>query len=117
MKDFYALNPKLVMRYQPYMMAWKKNQQDVMSDEGWTNGLYVGRAISASFPKGKNYPPEPLKLYSSNDPEDTEARKPITDADRFGGFVAMFNKQFQDAHTDMKEIPPDNTPDNTDITW
>lgn len=109
MKDFYALNPKLVMRYQPYMMAWKKNQQDVMSDEGWTNGLYVGRAISASFPKGKNYPSEPLKLYSSNDPEDIEARKPITDADRFGGFVAMFNKQFEVAHLEGGDTP--NTPD------
>ena len=97
MREFYRLNPRLIERYQPFMMERKKFRQDTMSDVGWANGLYVGRAVSACFPKGKAYPSEPLKLYSSA--EENETAAPITDADRFSGFAAAFNAQFRMKNT------------------
>ena len=134
MREFYELNPKLIERYEPYMIAYRKNQQDEISDVGWTNGLYVGRAISASFPKGKTYPNEPLRLYSTANPEDSEEGKPISDADRFGGFATVFNKRFagtrgakdpaQTDGADAKNVEAETLPltaetnqDANDISW
>lgn len=63
-----------------------------MSDAGWTNGRYVGRAIGSCFPKGRKYPNEPLELWS--DRRDTEqVSESFRDADRFAGFAAAFNRR------------------------
>lgn len=69
-----------------------KYRRDNMSDSGWVNGLYVGRAISSCFSKNAKYPEEPLKLW--NDGANQEENEPFTDADRFGAFVAAFNSKF-----------------------
>lgn len=94
MQEFYQLNPKLLLRYLPYMKAQRRNRQDEMSDIGWTNGLYVSRAIGSALSKRAKYPESPLQLYQTNDPE--EKKDGFTDADRFAAFATMFNKQFAD---------------------
>lgn len=90
---FRRLNPKLMERYQPFFAEQMKQRRQEMSDQGWTNGLYVGRAIANCFPKGKKYPDEPLVLWSDGVAD--EFAEPFTDADRFAGFVSMFNKRFE----------------------
>lgn len=63
-----------------------------MSDTGWTNGLYVVRAISSCFSKNAKYPDEPLRLWNDETPK--EESEKLSDADRFAGFVAAFNRKF-----------------------
>lgn len=90
---FRRLNPKLMERYQPFFAEQMKQRHKDMSDAGWVNGLYVGRAIGNCFPKGKKYPDEPLELWSDGVVDETT--EPFTDAERFAGFAAMFNKNFE----------------------
>lgn len=89
---FRKLNPKIMERYLPFFREQMKYRRDNMSDSGWVNGLYVGRAISSCFSKNAKYPEEPLKLW--NDGANQEENEPFTDADRFGAFVAAFNSKF-----------------------
>lgn len=62
-----------------------------MSDVGWMNGLYVGRAIGCCFPKGRKYPDKPMELWGVESTAE-ESEEPFTDADRFAGFAAAFNR-------------------------
>lgn len=78
-------------RYQPFFQEQLKQRREEMSDAGWTNGLYVGRAIGSCFSKGSKYPDEPLELWSAGENVE-ELSEPITDADRFAGFAAAFNR-------------------------
>lgn len=89
---FRKLNPKIMERYLPFFKEQAKYRRENMSDIGWVNGLYVGRAIGSCFPKGKKYPDEPMELWS--DGASDEYSEPFTDADRFGAFAAAFNSKF-----------------------
>lgn len=91
---FWKLNPVKLQRYQTFFVEQLKQKRKEISEQGWTNGLYVGRAIASCFPKGKKYPDEPLVLW--NDGTNDEATEPFTDADRFAGFASMFNKRFEE---------------------
>ena len=93
MEVFYRLNPAKMMRYQPYMIEWLKQKKNDSTENGWVNGVYVGRSIASCFPKGKSYPSEPIDFWGIREPE--EDAEPLTDADRFGAFAAMFNKQYE----------------------
>lgn len=73
-------------------MEQAKYRREGMSGEGWTNGLYVAMAIGSCFSKGTKYPDEPLKLW--NDDAQDENSEAFTDADRFAGFAAAFNRKF-----------------------
>lgn len=91
---FYKLNPVKMLRYLPFFTEQAKQRHKDMSDVGWVNGIYVGRAIGNCFPKGKKYPDEPLKLWGEGAVDETA--EPFTDADRFAGFALMFNKRFEE---------------------
>ena len=88
---FMKLNPRLMERYQPYFQEQLKQRREDISDAGWTNGLYVGRAIGSCFSKNTKYPDEPLKLWGTGE-EVAVTSEPFTDADRFAGFAAAFNR-------------------------
>lgn len=77
-------------RYQPFFQEQLKQRREEISDAGWTNGLYVGRAIESCLTKGKRYPDEPLKLWCDGNTSE-EVSESFTDADRFAGFAAAFN--------------------------
>lgn len=94
---FYKLNPAKMLRYLPFFTEQAKQKKRDVSEAGWTNGVYVGRAIAGCFPKGKKYPDEPLVLW--NDGSTDENTEPITDAERFAGFAAAFNRNFNDEST------------------
>lgn len=87
---FRKLNPKIMERYLPFFREQMKCRRDNMSDSGWINGLYIGMAIGSCFSKNAKYPEEPLELW--NDGVSEEDSEPFTDADRFAGFAAAFNK-------------------------
>jgi hypothetical protein len=84
METFYRLNPKKMERYQPYLLEMLKKRRDDISESGWANGIYVGRAIAVAFSKGKKYPDEPMRFYQVE-----EERVP--DAERFRTFAIAFN--------------------------
>lgn len=87
---FRKLNPKIMERYLPFFKEQMKHRREVVSDAGWVNGMYFGRALGSCFPKGSKYPNEPLALW--NDGDSDKNPEPFTDADRFAGFAAEFNK-------------------------
>lgn len=93
MDVFRKLNPKIMERYLPFFKEQMKYRRENMSNVGWVNGIYVGRALGSCLPKGKKYPDEPLALWSDGTPEETS--EPFTDADRFAGFAATFNRKFE----------------------
>lgn len=87
---FYKLNPVKMERYLPFFTEQMSQRHKELSDTGWVNGLYVSKAIGSCFAKNAKYPEEPLELWVSGDiSEETEA---FTDADRFAGFAAIFNR-------------------------
>jgi len=102
MDVFYRLNPRLLERYQPFMTATLKQRRENSSETGWTNGLYVAKAIGACMPKGKSYPSEPEKLWGNNE-EINEEGEPFTDADRFGAFAMAFNAGFKKKSADTSD--------------
>ena len=101
MAEFYKLNPARLMRYQPYIEEMNMQSSQDMHNVGWVNGRYIAQAISACFAKGKRYPDEPddiISHFRSTEDDDDESVHPMTDADRFGAWAAMFNKQFEMKH-------------------
>ena len=92
---FYQLNPKLIQRYQPFLLATIRQNHSDVSETGWVNGLYVARAIGACLPKGKHYPHEPENLWGNTNDNMNEDVEPLTDADRFEAFMISFNAGFK----------------------
>ena len=80
-------------RYQPFMLERYRQGKSDISEMGWTNGMYVARAIDSALPKGKRYPDTPLDLYGTPMIEDEETGEShaCTDADRFWAFASNVN--------------------------
>lgn len=87
---FRKLNPKIMERYLPFFKEQVKYRRENVSDTGWVNGMYIGRAINSCFAKNAKYPEEPMKLWGEISPE--ENSETFTDADRFAVFASAFNK-------------------------
>ena len=98
---FYRLNPKLMMRYQPFLTEWVKEKHVTESSVGWQNGVYIRDAIASNFSKSNHYPEKPIAFYSDtvhyNYGDDEEEQYEFTDADRFNAFALMYNKRFPGA--------------------
>ena len=106
-QEFYALNPAKLTRYQPFLIEKVRHEKEEISEVGWTNGLYVSRAISGVLPKGRKYPDTPIEIYAK--PDEEEEAQPFTDVDRFKMFAETFNKQFELKSVEDKE-PAENKP-------
>jgi len=64
---FWHLNPK---KLEPFRASFKQIQDEkfaTMNYSSWLNGIYVGKAISASFNKNVDYPNKPLDLTAKNE--------------------------------------------------
>lgn len=85
-------------RYQRFFAEQIKQKREEISEGGWINGIYIGRAIGGCFSKRGKYPNEPLKFWS-NDQSEKESKEAFTDADRFAGFAAAYNKVLNDSDT------------------
>ena len=94
MELFYRLNPNKMMRYQPYMNEWMKQNKHEESEVGWVNGLYVSKAVAAVVSKGAKYPEEAIDFFGvgNESGSETEETPKISDADIFAGFAIQFNK-------------------------
>lgn len=89
-REFYGLNPKLILRYQPYLAKIREKQAEDAHFDGWVHGQYVGAAIGANFSKRAKYPHEPFyQMVIEDDSE--EERYVMTDADRFEAWALTFN--------------------------
>lgn len=90
---FYTLNPKKMLRYQPYLSEWLKQSKHEESETGWVNGIYVTKAVAAVLAKQAKYPEEVIDLFGSSQSRSSdEEAYVLTDADRFAGFAIQFNK-------------------------
>ena len=77
MHEFYSLNPKLVLRYQPFMkLRMEKLQEDTHFD-GWVFGQYIAASIGANFSKKTKYPKQPY--YTMQIEDDTEEEVYVLD--------------------------------------
>lgn len=75
------------------MTEWLKQNKYGSDETAWMHGAYVARAIGAVMSKNSKYPDNPLDFFGvrGNLTDDGEAYA-LTDADRFGMFVANFNR-------------------------
>lgn len=89
MDEFYRLNPKKIIRYQPYMMARYKAEKDQESEVGWVNGQYVARAINVTMSKNGKYPTEPITFYQEYVSEEEMDQKAAED---FWAYAQAYNK-------------------------
>ncbi len=92
MEEFYSLNPKLIMRYQPFLAKRREKLAEDAHFDGWVFGQYFASAISANFSKRHKYPNHPF--YSMNMEgveEESEEARPMTDAERFQAWAISFN--------------------------
>ena len=90
---FYKLNPKKMLRYQPYLSEWLKQSKHEENETGWVNGIYVTKAVAAVLAKQAKYPEEVIDLFGSGQSRSSEEEAYVlTDADRFAGFAIQFNK-------------------------
>ena len=116
MQEFYTLNPKLIMRYQPFMSKRLEKRQEDSHFDGWVFGQYIAASIGANFSKRTKYPKEPYFMMRTED--DAEAHV-LTDAERFAMWAMSFNANHKELKppeiidVEAKEITDSNS-DNTD---
>ena len=84
------MNPKLILRYQPYLAKLREKQAEDVHFDGWIHGQYVGAAIGANFSKRAKYPREPF-YQMAIEGESEEDGYVMTDADRFEAWALAFN--------------------------
>lgn len=103
MYDFYGLNPKLLMRYQPFLAKRREKLAEDTHFDGWVFGQYFSSAISANFSKHK-YPRKPFYEMELDIEEQEQEVKPLTDADRFMMYALTFNADHKNLPA-KKELP------------
>lgn len=121
MSEFYHLNPKLIMRYQPFLAKQRERLAEDSHYDGWVFGQYVSASIGASFSRHK-YPKKPL-YEMSIEPDEPDVA-PLTDADRFMMWAVAFNAEHKDlpikkdltiidaSDSDIKEVDISNQDSN-----
>lgn len=88
-------------RYLPFFREKNKARIDDRSDTGWINGIYISRAIGASFSKKGKYPDSPIKFYDDPvyDEDDIEMQTSFEIA-RFKSFANAFNN----SHSELASL-------------
>lgn len=76
------------------MTEWLKQNKYGSDETAWMHGAYVARAIGAAMSKHSKYPDEPLDMFGVKkiQTDDDGETYFLTDAERFGNFVAFYNK-------------------------
>ena len=79
----------------------KKEERDILKKDqiAWLQGMYFAYAIGAIFDRKIKYPEEPFSLLEKlNDDTDEEEQenKVNPDAQIFGAWAMMYNKQFRE---------------------
>ena len=99
MSEFYAMNPKLILRYQPFMQKRLEKIREDTHFGGWVYGQYVAASIGANFSKRAKYPEKPYFVMELEEADEEEAYV-MTDVERFKMFALSFNAE----HRNLK--PP-----------
>ena len=95
MMEFYSLNPKLIMRYQPFMAKRVEKTREDTHFDGWVYGQYIASSIGASFSKKAKYPSQPYYTMEMEDEDDAEVYV-LSDVERFKMFALTFNAEHRD---------------------
>lgn len=96
MQEFYSLNPKLIMRYQPFMAKRIEKMREDTHFDGWVFGQYIASSIGANFSKKAKYPSQPYYTMDMSDTDDDSEAYVLTDVDRFKMFALAFNAEHRD---------------------
>lgn len=94
---FWSLNPLLL---QPFYDAFKTKtdcQFEMNNVSAWLNGMYVLRALGASF-GNTHYPEKPIELNLTTKPEEQKTKKMNADAARFYAWSLEWNKMIREKH-------------------
>ena len=115
MNEFYQMNPKLLMRYQPFLGKRLEQMAENSHYNGWVYGQYMAASIAANFSKRK-YPKQPYYMMDLGVGNDEEEARPLTDAERFQMFALQFNADHKSLPTieakesEVKVIEESNVP-------
>lgn len=118
MHEFYSLNPKLVLRYQPFMKLRKEKLQEDTHFDGWVFGQYIAASIGANFSKKTKYPLQPYYMMQTEDDTEEEAYV-LDDVERFKIFAMTFNAEHKNLKPavidgEAREINPSVDSNNTE---
>lgn len=92
MIEFYSLNPKLIMRYQPFMSKRMEKLREDTHFNGWVYGQYFGHSIGSSISRSAKYPSKPFYTMDMEEEEDAEVYV-LSDVERFKMFALTFNAE------------------------
>lgn len=97
MEEFYSLNPKLILRYQPFLAKRREKLAEDTHFDGWVFGQYFASAIGANFSKRHKYPNHPyFSMNMGGVNEESEEARPMTDAERFQIWAIAYNASRKD---------------------
>jgi len=88
---FWSLTPNKLKPFISAYEAREKRDLDKKNYLSWINGIYVSHAVYNVLSENGQYPKKPFSLFE----EENTADK-ANDAELFGAYAAMFNKQFKE---------------------
>ena len=97
---FWFLTPK---KLEIFIRAYKEKEKRELEKSNfisWLNGVYISHSIASVLGKNHKYPNEPLPLFQS---EMQMEERNAKEAELFGAYAAMFNKQFEQKITEKEE--------------
>lgn len=90
---FWQLNPK---KLEAFIKAYEEEQKNYIEKtnfSAWLNGLYISHAVAAVLSDEHQYFPEPLAFFENEEDKENKAKK---EAEVFGAYAMMFNKQYKE---------------------
>lgn len=90
---FWRLTPKKLL---PFLKAYEERKREELKQinfASWMSGIYVSYSIASVMGDKNIYPERPLPLFESEEDEDSRRKQ---EAEAFGAYAAMFNKEFKE---------------------
>ena len=94
---FWILTPK---KLKPFIKAFKEKEKRELEKANFISWINFTHSIAAVMGENHGYPDNPLPIFQSEEEKEERREK---EADLFGAYAAMFNKQFSEKHKDGRE--------------
>lgn len=97
---FWILTPK---KLKPFIKAFKEKEERELEKANfisWISGIYFTHSIATVMGEKHQYPDNPLPIFQSEEEKEERREK---EADLFGAYAAMFNKQFEEKNKKEEE--------------
>lgn len=90
---FWSMTPIKLM---PFVRAYEEKKRVEIEGANfitWIAGIYMSYSIAAVLGENNKYPEKPIQIYET---ENDEAEREAEEANLFGAYAAMFNKEFKE---------------------